>query len=72
MLSGFESHLPHPNESDVEGRARFQPSKYERKLGKTGQAVINQKRRVTLPQSALLSSGMRDGDQVTVTVWAEP
>jgi bifunctional DNA-binding transcriptional regulator/antitoxin component of YhaV-PrlF toxin-antitoxin module len=49
--------------------------------------VINQKRRVTLPQSALMSAGLRDGDQVSVKadgagrivlekvglpVWAEP
>jgi bifunctional DNA-binding transcriptional regulator/antitoxin component of YhaV-PrlF toxin-antitoxin module len=33
-------------------------------LGKSGQAVINQKRRVTLPQQALLSAGLRDGDRV--------
>jgi bifunctional DNA-binding transcriptional regulator/antitoxin component of YhaV-PrlF toxin-antitoxin module len=26
--------------------------------------VINQKRRVTLPQSALLDAGLRDGDYV--------
>jgi bifunctional DNA-binding transcriptional regulator/antitoxin component of YhaV-PrlF toxin-antitoxin module len=49
--------------------------------------VINQKRRVTLPQRALLSAGLRDGDRVQATadgpgrivlekvglpVWAEP
>jgi bifunctional DNA-binding transcriptional regulator/antitoxin component of YhaV-PrlF toxin-antitoxin module len=49
--------------------------------------VINQKRRVTLPQQALLMAGLRDGDRVRVRadgpgrivlekaglpVWAEP
>jgi hypothetical protein len=63
LLSGFESHLPH-SESPAPPQPRFQPSKYERKLGKSGRAVINQKRRVTLPQEALLSSGLRDGDCV--------
>jgi hypothetical protein len=66
---------------------RFQPSKYERLAGKNGEAVINQKRRVTLPQRALLGAGLRDGDRVRATsdgpgrivlekaglpVWAEP
>jgi hypothetical protein len=49
--------------------------------------VINQKRRVTLPQTALIAADMRDGDHVSVRalgpgsillektglpVWAEP
>ena len=63
LLSGFESHLPHSG-SPAPPEPRFQPSKYERKLGKFGRAVINQKRRVTLPQGALLSAGLRDGDCV--------
>jgi hypothetical protein len=40
------------------------PSKYERRLGKSGRAVINQKRRVTLPQIALAEADLRDGDCV--------
>jgi hypothetical protein len=64
LLSGFDSHLPHSSGSPVSPRPRFQPSKYERNAGKNGQAVINQKRRVTLPQQALLSAGLRDGDRV--------
>jgi bifunctional DNA-binding transcriptional regulator/antitoxin component of YhaV-PrlF toxin-antitoxin module len=66
---------------------RLRRSKYERKLGKTGHAVINQKRRLTLPQNALSESGLRDGDLVRaradgsgrivlekagIPVWAEP
>jgi bifunctional DNA-binding transcriptional regulator/antitoxin component of YhaV-PrlF toxin-antitoxin module len=66
LLSGFDSHLPHSAPVQSEARPRFRPSKYERNLGKSGRAVINQKRRVTLPQSALLSAGLRDGDQVDV------
>jgi hypothetical protein len=64
LLSGFESLLPHSPESDLEARARFRPTKYERRLGKSGQAVINQKRRVTLPQVAVLAAGLCDGDRV--------
>jgi hypothetical protein len=86
LLSGFESHLPHSG-SPEPPRPRFQPSKYERKLGKSGRAVINQKRRVTLPQAALVAAGLRDGDciraqadgpgrivleKVGLPVWAEP
>jgi len=66
---------------------RFKASRYERKAGKHGEAVINQKRRVTLPQQALLAAGLRDGDRVRATadgpgrmllqktglpIWAEP
>jgi hypothetical protein len=65
LLSGFDSHLPHSRSSASPPDPRFQPSKYERNLGKRGQAVINQKRRVTLPQSALLAAGLRDGDRVS-------
>ena len=67
--------------------ARLIPSKYERALGKRSEALINQKRRVTLPQQALIDSGLRDGDRVHaradgpgrivlekagLPVWAEP
>jgi hypothetical protein len=86
LLSGFDSHLPHSRDAPP-NPPRFQPSKYERKLGKSRIAVINQKRRVTLPQAPLLEAGMRDGDRVHVEaegsgrivlakaglpVWAEP
>lgn len=67
LLSGFDSHLPHSPQPTAENgsrRRRFEPSKYERMAGKRGEAVINQKRRVTLPQQALLSAGLRDGDRV--------
>jgi hypothetical protein len=88
-LRRFESCLPHPPPSSAEPpvRPRFEPSKYERKAGKNGEAVINQKRRVTLPQQALLAAGLRDGDwvraradgpgrivleKIGLPVWAEP
>jgi Holliday junction resolvase-like predicted endonuclease len=86
VLSEFDSHLPH-SASPSAATSRLQRSKYERKLGKTGHAVINQKRRITLPQSALSESGLRDGDYVHaradgsgrivlekagIPVWAEP
>jgi hypothetical protein len=85
VLSGFDSHLPHSHQ--FLPRQRFQPSRYERNPGKRGEAVINQKRRVTLPQRALLESGLCDGDRVRarsdgpgrivleklgLPVWAEP
>jgi hypothetical protein len=86
LLSGFDSHLPHSEARSVPV-PRFQPSRYERRLGKSGFAVINQKRRVTLPQHALIRAGLRDGDCVDaqaagsgrivlektgLPVWAEP
>jgi hypothetical protein len=42
------------------------PTKYERKLGQSCQAIINQKRRVTLPQTPLFASGLQNGDEVRV------
>ena len=47
-------------------RHGFPHSKYERKLGQSGQAVINQKRRVTLPQEACIEAGLQDSDRVRV------
>lgn len=44
----------------------FQETKFERKLGKSGRAVINQKRRVTIPSRAAADAGLKDGDHVSV------
>jgi hypothetical protein len=57
--------------SPIVTERRFKPTQYERRLGKSGRAVINQKRRVTLPQSALVDAGLRDGDCVTARADAE-
>jgi PD-(D/E)XK nuclease superfamily protein len=35
--------------------------KYERKLGKSRQAIVNQKRRITIPQGAFIEAGLEDG-----------
>lgn len=42
------------------------PSNYERKLGQRGQAVINQKRRVTIPQRPFFEAGLENGSRVRV------
>ena len=47
-------------------RAGFRPSKYDRKLGRGGEAVLNQKRRVTFPRQACVEAGLQDGDRVRV------
>jgi Holliday junction resolvase-like predicted endonuclease len=62
-LRRFESCLPH-SPPGAPPAPRFKPTKYERKPGQRSVAVINQKRRVTLPQKALLEAGLRDGDRV--------
>jgi PD-(D/E)XK endonuclease len=41
-----------------------QPSKYERKLGRSGQAIINYKRRVTIPQMPFFEAGFETGDRL--------
>lgn len=47
-------------------RFGFQPSMYDRKLGRSGEAVLNQKRRVTIPRQACVEAGLQDGDRVRV------
>lgn len=63
------------------------PTNYERKLGQSGQALINQKRRVTLPQRPFFEAGFANGgrvkvrcdgpgrlvlEQIELPAWAEP
>jgi bifunctional DNA-binding transcriptional regulator/antitoxin component of YhaV-PrlF toxin-antitoxin module len=47
-------------------RQRFSPSRYERRLGRSGRARINPKRRVTIPQRAVLEAGLEVGDRLSV------
>lgn len=54
--------LPPPFRS----RPGFGSSKYDRKLGRSGVALLNQKRRVTLPRQACIEAGLHDGDRVRV------
>jgi hypothetical protein len=46
--------------------AGFKRSKYERKLGRSGQTTINYKRKVTLPQQAVIEAGLDIGDRLRV------
>jgi hypothetical protein len=50
----------------VAARDSVAPTAYERRLGRSGQAMINQKRRVTLPQSAFFGAGFVNGSRVAV------
>ncbi len=47
-------------------RTGFPPSKYERSLGQRGEAIINQKRRVTIPQAACAEAGFEEDDRLLV------
>jgi PD-(D/E)XK endonuclease len=42
------------------------PTNYERKPGQRGEAVINQKRRITIPQRAFFEAGFENGSKVRV------
>lgn len=42
------------------------PTAYERKLGQSGEAVVNQKRRVTIPQKPFFEAGFENGSRVRV------
>jgi hypothetical protein len=54
--------LPPP----FQARRDFPQSKYDRKLGQSGVAILNQKRRVTLPRKACIEASVQDGDRVRV------
>jgi hypothetical protein len=47
-------------------RSGFQPSAYDRRLGRSGQAIVNGKRRVTLPRQQCIEAGLQDGDRLRV------
>jgi hypothetical protein len=42
------------------------PTNYERKPGQRGEAVINQKRRLTIPQRPFFEAGFANGGRVRV------
>jgi Holliday junction resolvase-like predicted endonuclease len=52
--------------SPIRSPSPLEPSKYERKLGQSGRAVINQKRRITIPQRAFFEAGFENGSKVRV------
>lgn len=57
LLSGFESHLPHsPAAAD-----RAPP---ERELGRAGQAILRQKRQMTMPFRPFSEAGLEIGDRL--------
>lgn len=44
----------------------FKRTRYDRQLGRSGQTTINEKRKVTLPQQAVLEAGLDVGDRLRV------
>ena len=44
----------------------FKRTKYERKCGRSGQTTINEKRKITIPQQAVLEAGLDVGDRLRV------
>jgi PD-(D/E)XK endonuclease len=58
LLSGFESHLPHPAASKDGALPR------ERALGRAGQAIIRQKRQMTMPLKPFSEAGLEVGDRL--------
>jgi Holliday junction resolvase-like predicted endonuclease len=57
MLSGFESLLPH-------ARPPGAKLKGERALGRSGQAIIREKRQMTLPAKPFSEAGLQVGDRL--------
>jgi hypothetical protein len=52
--------------SPIPSRTPVKPTNYERKLGQRGRAIINQKRRITIPQRAFFEAGFENGGEVHV------
>lgn len=52
--------------SPIASPRRVNPTNYERKPGQRGEAVINQKRRVTIPQRPFFEAGFENGGRVRV------
>ena len=57
LLSGFESHLPH---NSPRGGKKLR----ERTLGRAGQAIIRQKRQMTMPLKPFSEAGLEIGDRL--------
>jgi hypothetical protein len=47
-------------------RRGFALTKYERSLGRSGEAIVNQKRRVTLPQGVCAEAALQNDDRLRV------
>jgi Holliday junction resolvase-like predicted endonuclease len=52
--------------SPISSPRRVEPTNYERKPGQRGEAVINQKRRLTIPQRPFFEAGFENGGRVRV------
>jgi PD-(D/E)XK nuclease superfamily protein len=52
--------------SPISSARRVRPTNYERKPGQRGEAVINQKRRITIPQRPFFEAGFENGGRVRV------
>jgi hypothetical protein len=52
--------------SPISSPRRVTPTNYERKPGQRGEAQINQKRRITIPQRAFFQAGFENGGRVRV------
>ncbi len=52
--------------SPIASAQRLEPNNYERKPGQRGEAVINQKRRLTIPQKPFFEAGLANGGRVRV------
>ena len=52
--------------SPISTDRRIRPTNYERKPGQRGQATINQKRRLTIPQKPFFEAGFANGGRVRV------
>jgi hypothetical protein len=52
--------------SPISSAQPISPTNYERKAGQNGEAVINQKRRITIPQRPFFEAGFANGGRVRV------
>ncbi len=65
-FAGSNPASPIPNAAEATPKVWLEPQQYERKLGRSCHANINQKRRVTIPQKPFFEAGLEPGDTVRV------
>jgi PD-(D/E)XK nuclease superfamily protein len=58
--------LPPPSSPASPDAAGADVTKFERKLGRRGQAMVRQKRQTTIPKRPFLDAGLRIGDRIRV------
>jgi PD-(D/E)XK nuclease superfamily protein len=58
--------LPPPSAQPMPGSHEADTTRFERKLGRSGQAIVRRKRQTTIPKRPFLEAGLRIGDRMRI------